>query len=869
MNHRTEQHKQPRRAIWTICIAGLFFCPVARAQQGVTEQHLKFFESKIRPALVKYCYQCHSVEEGDSRAGLLVDTRDALLQGGDSGAAIAPGKPEESLLWEAINWEGYEMPPSQKMPAKVIADFKTWIEMGAPDPRERKLQNVTSKITQADIERGRRHWAFQSPKIDGEDSQLQQEAAARRNRRLPAGSTQIDSIVSSKLKHEGLTPSSPADAMTLLRRLNFDLIGLPPTPGEITAFVSDWDRDAPSAVTSKVDELLSSLQYGERWGRHWMDVARYAESSGMYNTTFPHAWRYRDYVIDSFNDDTPYDQFITEQIAGDLLPAATDEQWQENLIATGFLAVGMKRLNERNPRQFTADMVDEQIDTLTQGVLGITVSCARCHDHKFDPIPAKDYYALAGIFQSSTTFYGTKSGGQNHRPGDLLLLPILDQVATGKQSVAKIEAQMQSLRKERASMRSKIEPGGEKDAKAFARLRRREASLAGELSNLNADGTQKTFGMGVQEAAEYINASILVAGDVDQPAQKVPRGFLQVLDSVHFEVTDESSGREALAKALVSKDNPLTARVMVNRIWMHLLGRPLVGTPNNFGIAGMEPENQELLDYLAVRFMQEDWSIKALIREITLSETYQRSSTYHKQNYSVDPDNRFLWRANPRQLDAESLRDATLMLAGQLELEPPSGSEVTQLGDTKFGRTQSIEKFDQDNPHRSVYLPIIRDELQESLQLFDFPDPNVSSAGRSGSIIPTQALYLMNSEFVVKQANSMATNLMKQFSTTNEQVRHAFLLAYGRPVTAEEFRASVQFFKDFRPSQTSGNTAPAITPRRRRGGPASDSPQASRRNRRQSSPTSTPSSGAPNSQQQTLAVFCQTLMASAEFRILD
>ena len=829
MQNTTTRIGQSQSSLCVACILFVVCCLSATTQKAIAQQpaatdsQLRFFEANIRPALVKYCYQCHSLEAGDSRAGLLVDTRDGLLQGGDSGAAISPGNLDESLFWDAINWNGYEMPPSQKMPADVITHFKTWIEMGAPDPRERKLQTVSSKITQEDIEKGKQHWAYQIPKTETDAS--------------------IDDLVLEKLRGQELTPAPAADALTLLRRLNFDLIGLPPTPEEIVSFERAWDRDADSAISRRVDELLKRPQYGERWGRHWLDVARYAESSGFYNTTFPHAWRYRDYVIEAINNDTPYDRFLSEQIAGDLLPARNDAQWQRNLIATGFLAVGTKRLNERNPRKFTADMIDEQIDTLTQAVLGTTVSCARCHDHKFDPIPTGDYYALAGIFQSTKTYYGTKDGGQNHRAGDLLLLPILDRTTKGNQSVAELEAKAQALRKERASMRR--EAGGEKDVKAFARLRRRQASIEGELTNLNNDGTKKTFGMGVQEADQFVNASILVAGDVDQPTQRVPRGFLQVLGDVNFQVDNpKSSGRKELVRALISEDNPLTARVMVNRIWMHLLGRPIVATPNNFGLAGMEPENQRLLDYLAVRFMQQGWSVKKLIREIVLTDTYQRASQYNEQNYAVDPENRFLWRANPRQLDAESLRDTTLMIAGRLNLQPPLGSEVTELGDKKFGGKDSVDNFVQDNLQRSVYLPIIRDDLQESLKLFDFPDPNISSANRSQSIVPTQALYLLNGEFVTKQSRAMASSLLKRFKTTNEQVRYAFLQAYGRPAMEEEIQASVQFFKAFKPSQAAVRSSQGSTPRRRNVGATRPSDSTMPRGRRRANHSGAPPSDA-------------------------
>ena len=574
---------------------------IANAQQPSAAQ-IKFFETNIRPALVKYCYECHSVEAGDSRGGLLVDTRIGLMQGGDAGPAIVPGNAEDSLLWEAISWDGYEMPPSEKMPASVIANFKKWIEMGAPDPRVRELREFKTKITKQDIEKARReHWSFQLPRSD-------------------SGAT-IDSLVAEKLDAEGLRPSKAADGYTLLRRIYFDLIGLPPTPAEIQKFQAVFKTNPDAAVKAKVDQLLKLPEYGERWGRHWLDVARYAESSGSRDVRYPHAWRYRNYVIDSFNDDTPYDRFIAEQIAGDLLKVKTDEQWHENLIATGFLAIGLKHHDEKNPRKFMSDMVDEQIDTMTQSVLGLTVACARCHDHKYDPIPTDDYYALAGILYSTKTYYGTSRIAQNHRPSDLLLLPLQDKAAGAggggnRQSVERLKEQIAEMDRQMQGVRGK-------DRRNMRNNRNR---IATQLASLNSDGTAKAFGMGVQEADKMLNANILFGGEVETPAQEVTRGFVQVLGDLNFITTsNKSSGRLELVEAMTSKNNPLTARVMVNRIWMHLLGKPLVETPSNFGFSGMEPSNQKLLDHLAVRFMQHDWSVKEMICEIVMSDTYRRS----------------------------------------------------------------------------------------------------------------------------------------------------------------------------------------------------------------------------------------------------
>ena len=487
----------------------------ANAQTEISAEHEKFFESKIRPALVKYCYECHSIETGKTRGGLLVDTRDALLQGGDSGPAISSNEPSENVLWSAITWEDYEMPPREKMPDSVIEDFRKWIEMGSPDPRVRKKVVVKSKM---DIEKGKEHWAFQKPKTD-----------------LTAS---IDNLVAKKLEEHNLAQQSPAQPTTLLRRLYFDLIGLPPKTSEIKQFLERYKKDPTKAVEYTVDELLNRPQYGERWGRHWLDVVRFAESAGNTNAVFPTAWRYRDYVIDSFNNDVPYDRFVTEQLAGDLLPAKTDEIWQEHLIATGFLAVGVKRLNERNPRQFQMDLVDEQIDTMSQAFLGLTISCARCHDHKFDPIPTTDYYAMAGIFMSTDTFYGTKSGLQNRRPSNLLLLPIEDKKSQlpsfTKKEIEDMRERISTLRQELRQVRAKASRGEKVEQRDIIVRRSQITRLEGLLDNVDASGNPKTFGMGVQDAERMVNANVLLRGDVESPAQQVRRGFLQVLNDVSF-----------------------------------------------------------------------------------------------------------------------------------------------------------------------------------------------------------------------------------------------------------------------------------------------------------------------------------------------
>ena len=769
------------------CPNGLLFClatlvaasQIATAQEKIDPDHEKFFESKIRPVLIAHCYECHSIDSGMTRGGLLIDTRDGLLQGGESGAAIDLDSIESSPLWTAINYEDYQMPPDEQLPDNVIADFKKWLEMGAPDPRIRKKMIVKTTI---DVEAGKSHWAFQKPTGDAQSS--------------------IDSLVKQKQESVGTKPVDAADPATLLRRVYFDLIGLPPSVDEVKQFAKEWKSDPEKSVEQKVDELLAREQFGERWGRHWMDVARYAESSGNGNFTYPHAWRYRDVVIDAFNKDTTYDTFIEQQLAGDLMPVKSDQQWQENLVATGFLAVGIKDLGERNPRVFEMELIDEQIDTTTQAFLGVTVSCARCHDHKFDPIPTVDYYAMAGIFKSTETLFGTTFGQQNHQSTKLLELPIVDDRSANKsfssQELEKMQNQIKSIQDDIRSLRNAQKNGGERpDQRTMVAKRNQIARLEGILKTVDKKGKPFTYGMGVQEG-DPVNSHVLLLGDVEQKAQIVERGFLEFLNDVPAKkIKPDSSGRRELAQWIGSKDNPLTARVMVNRIWMHLMGAPLMDTPNNWGLSSQPPANPELLDVLAVKFMASDWSVKTLIREIVLSQTYQRASTFDKKNYRTDPDNKSLWRANPRQLDAESLRDAMLAVSSLLKTERPLGSEIAKVGDAKIGRIVDKSSFEQLNVHRSVYLPILRDSVPDSLALFDFADPNSTKAKRETTNVPSQSLYLMNNDYVTYLSQHMAIELSKEHKTTIDQVRHAFLTVYGRVATREEIKLSSEFFKRY------------------------------------------------------------------------
>ncbi|MDF1862391.1 MAG: PSD1 and planctomycete cytochrome C domain-containing protein [Verrucomicrobiales bacterium] len=840
----------------------------AQAEQVIPADQLDYFETHVRPNLVKYCYECHSVEAGESRGGLYLDTREGMRAGGSTGPIFDDERWEYSLFVDAITWNDpdFEMPPKQKMPDEVIAVLTEWVKMGAPDPREREVFEVED--SHIDIEAGKQHWSYQKPV-------------------RPAGKS-IDAIVSGMQKEQGLTRVGAADAMTLLRRVTFDITGLPPTPPEVTAFAKAFQKDRAAAVSEKLKQLLASDHYGERWGRHWLDVVRYGESSGTLNIVYPYAWRFRNYVIDSFNEDKPYDQLITEHLAGDLLPAETDQERQKNLIATGFLAVGPKKQNEKNREVFRMNLIDEQIDTVTRGFMATSVACARCHDHKFDPIPTTDYYAMAGIFRSTETLWGTVAGNQNHRTTELLELPIPDthiSSADEKALYAQKLADFEKAKEIFSAGKRNVRPDEGFDSKAHVRAKQKFMRLRDELKFINPDGTSKTFGMGAGEG-HMENCEVLVSGDINKPAQEVDRGFLQVLSFQDMPtIPSDQSGRLQLAEWITSTNNPLTARVMVNRIWMHLTGTPIVETMDNFGTTGLPPGNQALLDFLAIRFMENGWSVKELVREIVLSDTYQLASTYDEGNYARDPANNTYWRATPRQLDAESLRDQMLLVSGMLDRTRPEGSMAQTAGDSRLGEGRRGDSTAQFNTAlfegRSLYLPILRDELPDELGLFDFPNPQGTIGQRAVTNVAPQSLHLMNSELVQRQARAMAEVLERNFDSPGDQVRNAFLLSYSRPASAAEISRGLQFLREFDPGDAPKiePTAPVATQGKGKGGKGkagkAGKGKGKGKGRGMSSTEEQPTAPSalepekPMTENQTkLAAFCQALMMSAEFRTI-
>jgi hypothetical protein len=754
----------------------------------------EFFESKIRPILVKQCYRCHSAAMGKAEGGFQLDSRPLIRKGGDRGPAVVPGNPNASLLLTAIAHRDSDlkMPPKKdRLPEAVINDFRSWIANGATDPRDIASSSLLPPVS---IEAGRQFWSFQKP-VAHAPPETTNTAWAKRD---------LDQFILAKLDGAGLIPSPDADPATLLRRLHFDLVGLPPNPETREQFLRAVQQDgADAALAVEVDKLLASPQFGERWGRHWLDVARYAESSGKEaNVSFPYAFRYRDYVIDAVNADIPFNRFLVEQIAGDLLPYENDQERARLLIATGFLAIGPKNLDEGNAKQFAADLIDEQIDAVTRAVIGNSVACARCHNHKFDPFLMEDYYALAGVFASTKTFFGTFVSPTNRIGGDPLALPrgagepILHASVT-RAHVEKLKQQLVDLKAEKIVTLT--------DA---LRVFWRSGGIEGELERVDEDGRALPLAMGVLEAGKLTDAPLLERGEVDREARSIPRGFPRVIALADLmTIPADHSGRLEFAQWLTHSDQPLTARVITNRVWRHLFGAGLVRTMDNFGFSGERPSHPELLDDLAVKFVANGWSVKKLIRDIVLSRTYRQASIYREDAFRTDADNRLLWRASKRRLEAEAIRDAMLSASGELDSTRPVGSLVAStIGDRPISLIGLDTRLPTDldgSRHRSVYLPVIRDRLPDVLDLFDFAEPSLVTGDRETTNVPVQALYLMNSSFVRMRAVALADRLMREADDDEHRIRRGYLLCLCRTPDEAEWRVVTEFFQQ--KSLLSGN----------------------------------------------------------------
>ena len=731
-----------------VLAACVFTCPTpSRA-----EEKLDFFEGKIRPVLVEQCQSCHSTEaekKNKLKGGLLLDTKEGWAKGGDSGPAIVPGKPKESLLLRTLHYDGdIQMPPKGKLPAGVVKDFETWIADGATDPR-------TSGATEKkgiDLAKGREFWSFQQPKEHAPPKIAKPVAPIR---------SDIDAFIQAKWQEMNLTPAPMADKRTLIRRATFDLTGLPPTPEAVDAFVKDA---SPDAFLKLVNNLLASPQYGERYARMWLDVARYAEDQAHTFATKPkkNAYRYRDWVIDAFNADMPFDKFALLQIAGDLVPEKGGEAFTR-LGGMGFLGLGAEYYKNTAKEQAIADELDDRVDTLTRGFLGLTVSCARCHDHKFDPIPQQDYYSIAGIFFGSNL---TES----------FLAPPAE-VKAYNDAVAKAKAMEDKLKKMQAE-------ATKKDPKKPDVKPEPNPELLATIKTLKAEFDALTKEMPKAPPSVHIlsgggsGMKMYIRGNPYNPGPPVAKGFLQVVATNSTAPKDYS--RLDLAKAIASPENPLTARVIVNRVWQSHFGRGLVNTPSNFGHLGDRPTHPELLDTLAAKFMKNGWSLKWLHREILNTTTYQLASGTNPQGMANDPANMYLWRADRRRLDVESWRDSLLSVAGNLD--PQMGGPTFDLKDSSVRR-------------RTVYAKISRHELDGLLRLFDFPDANVTADKRTETTVPQQQLFALNSQFMANQAKAFAERISKGAPTEEGRVEFAYRVAFDRAPSKREKELGLAFLK--------------------------------------------------------------------------
>ncbi|MFT4688505.1 MAG: hypothetical protein ACJASX_002327 [Limisphaerales bacterium] len=714
----------------------------------------KFFEIRIRPLLVEHCYDCHSEESKERKGGLLLDRESGWLKGGDTENAIVPGEPDASLLIKAIRHSNkdLQMPPKYRLDPSVIAEFERWVKLGAPGPKDDMGQTKFSRLGDQKylFAQAANHWAFQP--VKAEKPPQVSDPVWNRN--------PIDQFVYAGLAEANLKPSRAADARTLIRRLSFDLSGLPPTPEGVAAFVAAAAAaNRGPAIKGAIDQLLAAGNFGEHLGRMWLDVARYADTDSTYRADtktphyFPFAFTYRNYVIEAFNADKPYPQFIREQLAADRL--GMDKNAPE-LAALGFLSVGPHRRN-------TDNSIDDWIDVTTRGLLGISVACARCHDHKFEPVPTTDYYSLHGVFASIS-----RSDPLNEKA-----MPEMPNVSSDAKTTADYE-------RRRTAIDKKVEAAGNTKSRNNRRsvaAKIRETELA-ELLLFHEGAPARA--MVVKETRKPVTPFVYVRGNRGERGASIPRRFLKILDPKGTPFAVKYSGRLDLVNHIVANDNPLTARVFVNRIWGFLMGSYLVATPSDFGLQGTAPTHPRLLDWLANDFVENGWSLKHLVRQIVTSRCYQQRSGHRSEAAELDPENRLLWRANRSHLNVEALRDSLLATSGQLDPTP-------------LGRAGHLWGKDYTRK-RSIYGFVNRFNLDPTLRAFDFPSAMQSASQRGESIVAPQALFTMNSPFVIDQSRAIAqTTEFKDCKTDVERVNHLFARIVQRAPTDIERERSVRF----------------------------------------------------------------------------
>ena len=755
-----------------LCAIALFanLCGVSFAASDVpappTAGQLEFFENKVRPLLADKCYRCHSAkaeEKGKLKAGLHLDSLSGLLKGGDSGSALTPGDPAKSFLVEAVNYrnEDMEMPPKGKLNDAQIKILTDWVQMGAPWPGADTATAIDqNKPEQAyDWDRFRReHWSFKAM-VKADPPNVTDASWPR---------SPIDHFTLAKLEAAGLQPNDAAEKRTLIRRAYLDLIGLPPTTEQVKAFLNDSESNAFAKV---VDGLLSSEHYGERWARHWLDVARYSDGLGGFgdNKALPDAWRYRDWVVNALNTDMPYDEFVARQIAGDVLEKDPDP------IATGFFVVGPSYTSDGGDpeakAQAEAETLSDRVDTFSRAFLGLTAACARCHDHKFDPITTQDYYAIAGIFK-------------NTRNGEHPLVPqaVVDAFTKGQEAIRDqnnavnrfLDDETKRLKVKRNEVEKLLEEGPKKKV----------VEMRTELERLKKAAPKKYEFAHVLQDAGKNDMHVALRGDLRKKGELVPRRFIQILAGETPPLYTHGSGRRELAQSVTAPDNPLTARVIVNRVWHWHFGKALVRTPSNFGILGEEPTHPQLLDWLATDFIEHGWSLKRLHRQIMLTSTWQMSSRFEKEKFAIDGDNKLLWRMNSRRLEAEIWRDSLLAVTGELD-RTIGGKPDREILQSK---------------RRTLYATISRTgdkfESDAFLRLFDFPAAVSTSASRPTSTVPQQYLFMLNSPFMTERAKTLGNHFQGLQESQQDRINKAYQQLYSRSPDPAETELGAQWLGD-------------------------------------------------------------------------
>ena len=723
------------------CIT-LFIAAQVIAEDPVdfSDEQIEFFESKVRPLLVEHCYDCHSTDAKVLKGGLQVDGRAQILKGGDSGAAAVAGDPTKSLLVDAVKYKSFEMPPDAKLSTEEIQILSEWVRQGLPWPPVTTVDAPAQAESEIDWDKARRsHWAWQSVKPPSLDV---------------SGSAAIDLLISEQRRTVGLAKSKPAPPYLLARRLYLDLWGVPPTPKQVAAFVEAAEQDRETAIKSLVEELLASPMYGQRWGRHWLDVARYSDGHGGFldNAALNDAWRYRDWVVNALNRDMPYNEFIRLQVAGDLTGDRNDA------VATGFLALGPTyRSDGGDPdsvAQARGETLDDRIDTLTRGLLGITGSCARCHDHKFDPLPQRDYYSLGGIFNNTAVHS----------------LPLADE-----QVVNAYNSHQNRIRDLDKQVREKKKQAQSNAAKEELK------TLEQQLETLRKSQPAKFPTAHTLRDTGSSDMKVALRGNLRIQGEVAPRRFLRILAGAEPPKYQDGSGRRELADSIVDPSNPLTARVFVNRVWMHHFGEALVRSPSNFGTLGQKPTHPKLLDWLAAEFIRSGWSLKSLHRTILLSKTWQQNSTYRDDAWRQDGDNRYVWRMNPRRMDVEAWRDSILHVTGELDTKP-DGPPVDNITSSR---------------RRTLYAKVSRNgdvfASDRFLRRFDFPLMRATVSKRPSSIVPQQFLFLLNSPFMQERARAFVSRLHQQSSDDSQRIQSAYQLLYSRPPSDDELQIGLTF----------------------------------------------------------------------------